>query len=198
MKFPMNMAPFYAPDDHAGGGAPSESNPDNTNTDVNQPEGQPTDQTPTPQQQTPPEQRSQFIPRERFDDVYGKYRTLQETHTTLNTSYQTAVSERDTAKTEADTAKTRATQLETTLNELLTTRLESIPEDKRDLIPDGLSVDQKLVWLEKAMAKGIFTVPQQTQQPIGTPMNPAPGAQAVNLDNLSPLAKMAAAYGSKP
>jgi nucleoid-associated protein YgaU len=195
MKFPFRMTPFRATDD-AGGGAPSEQNPDNTNPDVTQPETPPAETTP-PAQQTPPDNRSQFIPRERFDDVNGKYRTLQETHNTLSTSYQTALTERDTAKAEAETAKTRATQLEAALTEMLKVRVDALPEDKRDLIPDGLSVDQKLVWLDKATAKGIFTAPQQTQQPIGSPTNPAPGAQTLNLDIMSPLAKMAAAYGAK-
>lgn len=195
MKFPYKLAPFKAPEGTGGGGTDPEPNTANANTPEPTPPANPAPAAPNP---APADNRSQFIPRERFDDVNTKYRTLQDTHSALATSYQTALSERETAKNEATTANERATRLETVLSEMLTARLKAIPEDKRDLVPEGLTVDQKLLWLEKATAKGIFAATnQQPQQPIGAPTNPAPGGQAVNLDNLSPLAKLTAGYGSK-
>ena len=193
MKFPYRMAPFHEADG-SGGGAPATppGDPAPNPAPPTDPAPNPAPANPTP----PPDTRSQFIPRERFDEVNGKYRTLQETHNTLSGTYQTAVTERDKAKNEAATATERITQLETALSSMLTARIEALPEDKRDLIPDGLTVEQKLVWLEKAAAKGIFAAPKADPFPIGTPTNP-PAGGAVNVANLSPLAMLTAGYGAK-
>lgn len=193
MKFPI-MQPCITPDDEmptggggGGGGTPPES------TKENEQPGTPTPPATTPKAE--PEQRSTIVPRERFDAVNAKYRELQDTHTTLSASYQAALNERDTAKTDAEQAKTRATQLEAALTAMLETRVASLPEDKRDLIPEGLSVDQKLVWIERAAAKGIFDA--APQQPIGTPTNPSPKGTALNIENMSPGAMLAAGYGAQ-
>ena len=45
--------------------------------------------------------------------------------------------------------------LEEVVKGLLKGKLESVPEDKQDLIPDGTPEDQ-LAWLAKAEAKGLF------------------------------------------
>jgi hypothetical protein len=193
----MYMQPSITPDDDpgmgGGGGGAAPANDDEHNNPGNPPT------TDTPPKADPPKadpERSPIVTRERFDAVNTKYRELQDTHTALSASFQSTVSERDALKSEATTAKEHAAQLETVMTGILNARLEALPEDKRDLIPESLPVDQKLVWLEKAMAKGIFgTTPQI---PIGTPTNPPPGSAAMNLDSMSPGALLKAGYGAKP
>ena len=189
MKFPIRMTPFRNADG-TGGGSPA-GDPGNPAPPAN------TDPVPPANPTPPADTRSQFIPRERFDDVNGKYRTLQETHNTLNATHTATVAELGKAKNDATTATERISTLEKALNEMLTARVNALPEDKRDLIPDGLTVEQKLVWLEKAAQKGIFTAATPDPKPIGTPTNPPPGGGSVNVTNLSPLAMLAAGYGAK-
>jgi hypothetical protein len=50
----------------------------------------------------------------------------------------------------------RAGRLEGVIKALLDAKLAAIPEDKRDLLPDGAPEDQ-LAWLAKAEAKGLFS-----------------------------------------
>ena len=52
----------------------------------------------------------------------------------------------------------RAKTLEGVVKTLLKAKLESVPEDKRSLVPDGVP-EQQLAWLGKAEAAGLFSKP---------------------------------------
>lgn len=59
------------------------------------------------------------------------------------------------------------------VGKLIETKLEQIPAEFKDLIPDNLDLKQKLNWLEKAESKGLFTK-EEKKKPnveIGKPMN---------------------------
>lgn len=64
-------------------------------------------------------------------------------------------------------------EYEDLVGKLIETKLEQIPADFKDLIPDNLNLKQKLNWLEKAEAKGLFNK-EEKKKPnveIGKPMN---------------------------
>jgi len=55
-----------------------------------------------------------------------------------------------------NTYKEKAEKAEEALNKLLEAELNQIPEQFRDLIPEGLTPAQKLEWIAKAKEKGLF------------------------------------------
>lgn len=64
-------------------------------------------------------------------------------------------------------------EYEELLGKMIETKLEQVPADFKDLIPDNLDLKQKLSWLEKAESKGLFTK-EKKEKPnveIGKPMN---------------------------
>jgi chromosome segregation ATPase len=52
--------------------------------------------------------------------------------------------------------KEKAEKAEEALNKLLEAELKQIPEQYRDLIPEGLTPAEKLSWIAKAKEKGLF------------------------------------------
>ena len=59
------------------------------------------------------------------------------------------------------------------LQNLVETKLEQIPDQYKDLVPDNMDLKQKLSWLEKAESKGLFNK-EDKQNPaleVGKPMN---------------------------
>lgn len=64
-------------------------------------------------------------------------------------------------------------EYEELVSKMVETKLEQVPADFKDLIPDNLDLKQKLNWLDKAEAKGLFTK-EKKEKPnveIGKPMN---------------------------
>ena len=55
-----------------------------------------------------------------------------------------------------NTYKEKAEKAEEALNKLLEAELNQIPEQFRDLIPEGLTPAEKLSWIAKAKEKGLF------------------------------------------
>ena len=55
-----------------------------------------------------------------------------------------------------NTYKEKAEKAEEALNKLLEAELKNIPEQFRDLIPEGLTPAEKLSWIAKAKEKGLF------------------------------------------
>lgn len=59
------------------------------------------------------------------------------------------------------------------LQNLVETKLEQIPDQYKDLVPDNMDLKQKLSWLEKVESKGLFNK-EDKQNPaleVGKPMN---------------------------
>ena len=88
----------------------------------------------------------------------------------------TVSKENETLKKDIESRDLKITQYEELITKLVETKLEQIPEEYKVLIPDNLDLTQKLNWLEKAEAKGLFNK-EEKKKPnveIGKPMNIEP------------------------
>lgn len=89
---------------------------------------------------------------------------------------ETVSKENETLKKDIESRDLKITQYEELITKLVETKLEQIPEEYKELIPDNLELTQKLSWLEKAEAKGLFNK-EEKKKPnveIGKPMNIEP------------------------
>ena len=64
-------------------------------------------------------------------------------------------------------------EYEELLQNLFDTKMQQIPDQYKDLVPDNLDLKQKLSWLEKAEAKGLFDKKEKLPPAVevGKPMN---------------------------
>lgn len=185
----------------------------------NDPQDPPADPPADPPKQDPkneppaddPKQKDHMIPKTRFDEINNSYKTVKDQLDKLlkekedadleakkkqgeyQSLYETASQQLDTYKTDYENTKTRVEALEGVMTSMLNTKLESIPEDFHDLIPDNLSPEQKLDWITKAETKGLFK--DKSLEPVGNPTNPT--QQTTNFENMNPMQLLSAGYGSK-
>lgn len=159
-----------------------------------------------------PKQSDRMIPKSRFDEVNQKFkdvqsqldallsekkeadRKAQEERGKYQELYENTTKEYTQVKSQYESVENRAKELEGVINGLLETKLTAIPEDFRDLIPGNLTPEQKLDWINKAEAKGLFS--KKEQKPIGESSNPS-HAQSFDLNSLNPMQLLRAGYGSK-
>lgn len=132
----------------------------------------------------------QMIPKHRFDEVYAQMKTLKEQMDTMNATkaeqerkeleatnqfkalYEQTNTEYEQYKQSAATYEAKATQYESVINGMVESKLTTLPEDYHDLIPANLTAVEKLDWLNKAEAKGIFKAKETVgKTPIGQPIN---------------------------
>lgn len=102
----------------------------------------------------------------------------------------------ETMKVEAEKTKAELKEYEDLVTNLIDTKLKDVPEDFKELIPDNLSLKQKLNWLEKAEAKGLFNK-EEKKKPnieIGKPMNV--DAPSVDTSKLTGSQLLRMAYNS--
>lgn len=102
----------------------------------------------------------------------------------------------ETMKVEAEKTKAELKEYEDLVTNLIDTKLKDVPEDYKELIPDNLSLKQKLNWLEKAEAKGLFNK-EEKKKPnveIGKPMNV--DAPSVDTSKLTGSQLLRMAYNS--
>ncbi|WP_051188268.1 hypothetical protein [Brevibacillus thermoruber] len=125
-----------------------------------------------------PEQKEHMIPKSRFDEVNTKFKDLQAQYDKLLAEKQEA----DGYKSLHQQAEERAKALEGVIAQMLEARLETIPEELHDLIPEGLTPEQKLAWIDRAERKGVFGA--KVHKPVGGPTNP-PDQSPVDLNGLS-------------
>jgi len=162
-----------------------------------------------------PEQKPKdhMIPKTRFDEVNTKLKSAQEQLDALLAEkkaaeveaqkrqgqyedlYTTATKEAETIKAQAQAHEARAAALEAIMTEMLTAKLAAIPEELRDIIPDNLTSEAKLSWIDRAQAKGLFGV-SKANTPLGGATNPAL-TQIADLSKLTPFQLLKAGYGSK-
>lgn len=105
------------------------------------------------------------IPYARFKEVNARAKSAEKRLAELEAAE--AARQEDEAKKRGDYDKlindlkpkaARAAELEATLREYLDAEIADIPEDKRDLIPEG-DIAAQLRWVKAAKAKGLFTAP---------------------------------------
>lgn len=148
-----------------------------------------------------------MIPKHRFDEVYEKMKQMSATieafeaekatkekeelekKNEFETLYKQSAADLEKYKQQATGALQQATEYETLLNGMVEAKLSNVPEDFKELIPAGLTTTQKLDWLNKAEAKGLFTT-GSTNIPVGTPVQ-APVEVDYTQLSASELLKMA-------
>jgi DNA repair exonuclease SbcCD ATPase subunit len=201
---PLNLQ-FFA----EGEGETTATNANSSEATVNTDNGGSNKDTSAPAQ---PQQSDVMIPKHRFDEVNNKYkevkaqldailaqqaeaeRKAQEEQGKFKELYEQTTNELTSFKSKFEQIEARAKQLESVIQSLLETKLNAIDEQYHDLIPDNLTPEEKLAWIDKAEQKGLFKKKGQT--PIGEGTNPSQ-AQAIDLNSLSPIQLLKAGYGSK-
>lgn len=108
-----------------------------------------------------------MIPKSRLDDVLAKLDAAQKKADALEKAQQEGERKRleeanqykelyEKTQTELSNLKPKAEQVDTyekTLTSILDVQIAELPEDFRDVVPDGLSTQAKLDWLAKNKAK---------------------------------------------
>lgn len=106
-----------------------------------------------------------------------------------------------TEKQRADDAAKRVADLEAVVADAVAAELETVPEQFRDLIPDGTDA-QKLAWVRKSKAKGLFAAPADPKsqaaprQSAPPPTAPKPGGSPSGMLSPSDEARLAQMLGS--
>lgn len=107
--------------------------------------------------------------------------------------YNSTKQEVATHKAEVKAAKSRIEELEGVVNGLLESKLATIDKDFHDLIPQGMTPEQKLAWVNTAESKGLFGN-STAKTPLGSSNTNPNGTQTKETDEMSPLEKMMAGY----
>lgn len=108
-----------------------------------------------------------LIPKSRLDEVIAQRDAATKKAEALEKAQQEAERKRleelndykklyETTQTELTSLKPKADQVdayEKTMGEILEAQVAELPEEFRDIVPDGLSTKQKLDWLAKNKAK---------------------------------------------
>jgi len=116
--------------------------------------------------QQPATQAEHMIPKSRFDEVNDDRRKLADRLSQIEAEQKAETEKRlaeqnqykelaekrgeDLVKAQAEAAK--VVVYEKTLVDVLSAQIEALPEDKRSLVPDELTTQQKLAWLAKNSA----------------------------------------------
>ena len=170
----------------------------NPNPDGNEPPAEPEPE-PTPQAEPEPTAKpDKTVPYARFDEVNERaklaeaalqkikddeaerVRLAKEKQGEYETLYQEAEGKAKQFESDYETAKERADRLEGVMTNMLNAKLETVPEEYHDLIPENLSSEEKLEWVTKAEAKGLLK--DKSKEPLGRGTNPA--GSATDLDGL--------------
>lgn len=164
-------------------------------------------------EKAPEEQKQQehMIPKSRFDEINEKYKGLQaqldsmqdekqqaevkakEEDGEFKTLYETTSQEFAEFKKQFESVETQKQELEGVISELLTSKLKSVPAEYHELIPENLTVSQKLAWVDKAEQKGMFST-RKVEEPIGGATNPSINTK-VDANKLNGIQKLTMGYG---
>ncbi|MEY8748952.1 hypothetical protein [Alkalicoccobacillus gibsonii] len=164
-----------------------------------------------------PEQKQEekpetMIPKTRFDEVNQKMKDMEAKVQAFEQAqadaekaaqeeqgeYEKLYRAKEQEVEQLTSYKTRAEQLEGAFGEMVNAKVESIPEDYRELIPEGMTAEQKLEWITKAESKGMFKTVDTTQKEIGGGKGGTnPEEAKVDLSKMTPLQRMLSGYGKK-
>jgi seryl-tRNA synthetase len=145
-----------------------------------------------------------MIPKERFDEVNGKYKELSSQMKEMQKAKEAMesqlaemknASEKTTSsiKETAEKLETQVKQYETVMTEMFTTKLETVPDEYHDLIPEG-TAEQKLAFINKLEQKGLLKKAAK-QVELGTPLNHSANEnQAERVKKMNPLQALASYY----
>lgn len=127
------------------------------------------------------------IPKSRLDEVIKQRETFRAELDKLKKAEEKRLQEEQEAKGEyqklIDSLKPKAERVETleaTLQRYLEAELQAIPEDKRDIFPEGLDVTTKLEIIARGKQAGLFAPPPDsaTPKPLPIPTNAGEGRRS--------------------
>lgn len=157
-------------------------------------------------------QDEHMIPKSRFDEINTRAKETQQKLDALlkekeeaetqskekqgefESLYTKSKTEADTLKADAKANAERLGALEGVITTLLDAKLANIDEGFHELIPTNLTAEQKLAWVTKAEAKGLFG--KKEEEPLGMATNPS-NASLGDINGLDPLQMFMAGYGKK-
>jgi DNA repair exonuclease SbcCD ATPase subunit len=170
--------------------------------------------------ETKTEQKEHMIPKSRFDEVNNNYKALKDELDKMKAAQKKAEDERlakeqeeaekrgefeglykkaqtdlESVKAEHKSAKARVEALEGVIQGLLDAKLEAIDKEYHDLIPEGMTPEQKLAWVTNAEKKGIFGR-KAANEPLGEQTNPR-GNEEVDINKMNPLQMLLSGYSKK-
>ncbi|WP_416147902.1 hypothetical protein ACM26V_16865 [Salipaludibacillus sp. HK11] len=117
------------------------------------------------------------VPYERFKEVNDKYKLVKDELETVKADLEALKSNNLTNEPKVEPVvqkveevveeveevlenpnplEEKVTQYEEMFNQMLVTKLESVPEEYKDLVPEG-DTTFKLKWIDSAIAKGLFS-----------------------------------------
>lgn len=159
-----------------------------------------------------------MIPKSRFDEVNDNYKSMKteldrikkeqsdaenarqqkeqqdaEQRGEYENLYTQAKSDLESVQSEKQSTDERVEALEGVITGLLDSKLEGIDEEYHDLIPEGLTPEAKLTWVNNAEQKGLFGS-KQAQEPLGKQTNPK-DEKSVDTDKMNPVELMMSGYG---
>lgn len=155
------------------------------------------DGTENTEEQTP-DQAEHMIPKQLDAYEAAKQesdRKSQEEAGEYQTLYETTSKEFGEVKGKFEAIETYNKELEGVIEGLLATKMQSIPKDFHELIPENLTIAQKLAWVDKAEQKGMFGG-SKVEEPIGGSTNPKVKTQ-IDDSSMSSLQRMAFSYATK-
>lgn len=157
-----------------------------------------------------------MIPKSRFDEVNNKFKDVQaqldqllqeKQNQELETKkkqgefenlYEEASKEAERFKGESTQYSSRVQELEGIIEGMVQSKLEEIPEELHDIIPNGMSPEQKLQWIATAQSKGLFgakTNPKENEELGGSTNNN--GEKHVDVSKMSATELFMSAFGRK-
>ncbi len=115
---------------------------------------------------------SKKVSEEAKDDVEALKQELAESQAKVQ-EVETLTNEVTTLKNEIADKDAQIKEYETLVENMIEAKMNQVPADLKDLIPDNMDLKQKLAWLEKAESKGIFNKETKKKPTIevGKPMN---------------------------
>ena len=202
----------FAEDGGEGNDAGNDSTPngEGTNTTSTGGNGQDADQ------KNNKKDNDKFIPKTRFDEINSKYKELQEKvqkweqekeqaeleaqkkRGEFEELYNKTHNELENTKQSYETANQRVQELEGFISSMVEAKLETIPEDFHELIPENMTPEQKLSWLTNAEKKGLFGTAGNSKENegLGDSTN-AQQQQTVDISKMSVSELFRSAYGNK-
>jgi hypothetical protein len=149
-----------------------------------------------------------MIPKKRFDEINNKYKQLAKELQDLKDAQQAKSEVKEEPKEEVKEVKEdvvdpklkdlekQIQSFQTIINDMYESKLKTIPVDMQELIPEGLTIEQKLAWINKAEEKGLFK--KKTMVEIGQPLNHSTEqSKQEKLKKLNPIQLLASYYGEK-
>ncbi|MDK0636898.1 hypothetical protein P5E39_12810 [Clostridium perfringens] len=134
-------------------------------------------------------------PEEKKVDVEALQKELEEASKKAK-EFEVLNSEVETLKKSISDKDAELKEYEELVGNMVEAKMKNVPEELKDLIPENMSLKQKLSWLDKAESKGLFNkeAKKKPAVEVGKPMNTE--TPAVDTSKMSPAQLLKMAYSS--